>query len=203
MNRSDARVRETQGDLVLRPDARKGAAFLIAASVAAIAIVTAILMGDAPPVFALVVGTLFTVPILLGVGAFFRARIVLTAHDVVLRGVFSQRRLPRSQAAEVVRATLVAPRGSPGDTLFLLDAHRNLLIRVPGGGFAREDIDRLVTALGLPCSGPDHAVNADELARTYPGLVSWAERHPYRLAFVIAGVLVAVVMTLVLFSIST
>ncbi|MER5423503.1 hypothetical protein [Streptosporangium roseum] len=195
-------MRDIQGDLVLRPDARKGAAFLIAALVATVAIVAAILVGDAPTVFAPIVGAVFAVLIALGSCAFFRARIVLTAHEIVLRGIFFQQRRSRSRAAEVVRATLVAPRVSPGDTLFVLDAQRNLLIRVPGSGYAREDIDRLVNALGVPCSGPDHAVDANELAKTYPGLVSWVERHPYRIAFAVAGVVVAAVMTLVLVSIS-
>ncbi|ACZ88577.1 hypothetical protein [Streptosporangium roseum] len=197
-------MRDIQGDLVLRPDARKGAAFLIAALVATVAIVAAILVGDAPTVFAPIMGAVFAVLIALGSCAFFRARIVLTAHEIVLRGIFFQQRRSRSHAAEVVRATLVAPRASPGDTLFVLDAQRNLLIRVPGSGYAREDIDRLVSALGVPCSGPDHAVDANELAKTYPGLVPWVERHPYRFAFAfaVAGVVVAAVMTLVLVSIS-
>ncbi|MEV4222104.1 hypothetical protein [Nonomuraea sp. NPDC049725] len=194
-------MREIQGELVLRPDARKGAIFLVAALVAAVLIVAAVLAGDAPTVFAPIVGAFFAVPILLGICAFVRARIVLTSREIVLRGLFYQRRRSRSRVAEVVRATLVAPRGSPGDTLFVLDADRSLLMRVPAGGYARADIDRLVNALGVPCGGPDRPVDAAELARTYPGLVSWPERHPYRIAFAVAGVVLAVVMTVILVSV--
>jgi hypothetical protein len=98
---------------------------------------------------------------------------------------------------------LVAPRGAPGENLFVLDAHRNLLIRVSGSNYTREDLDQLVNALGVPCSGPTRSVTANEFAETYPGLVSWAERHPYRIAFAIAGVVCAAVMALVLVSIVT
>ncbi|MEV0584443.1 hypothetical protein [Nonomuraea sp. NPDC050310] len=72
------------------------------------------------------------------------------------------------------------------------------MLRVPGGGYAREDIDRLVTALGVPCSGPDHAVNANELAKTHPGLVSRVERHPYRIAFAVLAVVVIVIVASIL-----
>ncbi|MDF5757348.1 hypothetical protein [Spongiactinospora sp. TRM90649] len=157
--------------------------FLVAGLVATAVIVAAILIGDAPTVLAPIVGAAFAIPVSLGIGAFVRARIVLTTHEIVLRGIFFERRRSRSDAAEVVRATLTAPRGSPGETLFVLDAHRDPLIRLPVGGYARKDVDRLVSALGLPCGGPDHAVDANELARTYPGLVSWTELHPYRIAW--------------------
>lgn len=191
-------VQEVGGELVLRPDARKGVALLVAGLLAAVVVVAAVLIGDAPTVFAPIVGAAFALPIVLGVCAFVRSRIVLTTDEIVLGGIFSQQRRPRAQAAEVVRAALLAPRGSPGDTLFVLDARGKLLIRLPCGGYARSDVDRLVSALGLPCSGPGHAVDANELDRTYPGLVSRAERHPYRIAFAIAGVVIAAVIVLIL-----
>jgi hypothetical protein len=60
-----------------------------------------------------------------------------------------------------------------------------------------------VNALGVPCGGPDNAVTASEFAKTYPGLVSRAERHPYRIAFATAGVMCAALLVLVLVSIAT
>ncbi|GAA2446500.1 hypothetical protein GCM10010191_74440 [Actinomadura vinacea] len=60
-----------------------------------------------------------------------------------------------------------------------------------------------MSALGVPCSGPGRVVNANELAKEYPGLVSWVERHPYRLAFAIAGMVCAAILTLGLVSIAS
>jgi hypothetical protein len=60
-----------------------------------------------------------------------------------------------------------------------------------------------VDALGVPCGGPSGSIDANQLTKTYPGLVSWAERHPYRIAFAVAGVLCGALMVLVLVSIAT
>jgi hypothetical protein len=73
----------------------------------------------------------------------------------------------------------------------------------PRGLYTREDLTRLVDALGVPCGGPEGPVDAKEFAKTYPGLVSWAERHPYRIAFAVAGVVCAGAMALALVSIAT
>nr|BFE32596.1 hypothetical protein GCM10010200_048470 [Actinomadura rugatobispora] len=176
---------------------------MIAMLVATVGIVAAILIGDAPAVFAPIVGGLFAVLIILATGALLSSRIILTSNEIIVRWLFIRQRRSRPRVTEVVRATITAPRGSPGESLFLLDAHRNLLIRVSTGAYRREDLDRLVKALGVPCDGPDHPVNANEFAQTYPGLVSWAERHPYRIAFAVAGVICAAVMALALVSIAT
>jgi hypothetical protein len=171
--------------------------------VVAVGIVAAILAGDAPTVFAPIVGALFAVLIVLVIGALLRSRIVLTAHEIVVRGLFTRKHRSRSRVAEVVRATLVGPRGERRESLFLLDAHRNLVIRMSDTGYARKDLDRLVNALDVPCSGPNGSVTANEFGRTYPGLVSGVERHPYRIAFAITGIVCAAVMALVLVSIAT
>ncbi|NYE10430.1 hypothetical protein [Actinomadura citrea] len=192
-----------QDDLVLRPDFRAGLIVLAVLAAATVSIVAAILIGDAPAVFALIVGGLFAVLIPLGIGALLSARITLTAHELVVQGLFGRKRRPRSRVAEVVRASIIAPRGGAGESLFLLDAQRALLFRVQGGLYTREDLTRLVDALGVPCGGPEGPVDAKEFAKTYPGLVSWAERHPYRIAFAVAGVVCAGAMALALVSIAT
>lgn len=196
-------MRDVPGDLVLRPDLRKGLAMLAFMVVAAVAIVAAILTGDAPTVFAPIVGGLFAVLIILAIASLVRARIILTAHEIVVRGLFIWQHRPRSRVAEVVRATLVVPRGGRRENLFVLDAQRDLLIRLPGTNYAREDLDRLVNALGVPCGGPTGPVTAHEFAKTYPGLVSRAERHPYRIAYATAGIVCAAFMAVVLVSIAT
>jgi hypothetical protein len=188
-------MRGVQSGLVLRPDRRKTLVTLVALVVITVGVVTTILGGDAPTVFAPVMGALFAVLIILVITALVRGRIILTAQEIVVRGLVTQRR-SRSRVAEVVRATIVAPRAGATDSLFLLDAHRNLVIRLSGTNYTRRQLDQLVNALGVPCSGPSRPVNANQLAKTYPGLVSRVERHPYRIAF--AGVACGVVIALVI-----
>jgi hypothetical protein len=191
-------MRGVQSGLVLRPDRRKVLATLVVLVVITVGIVTAILVGNAPTVFAPVIGAVFAVLIILAIKALVGGRISLTAQEFVVRGLVTQRR-SRSRVAEVVRATIVAPRVGGTDSLFLLDAHRNLVIRVSGTNYTRRQFDQLVDALGVPCSGPSRPVNAKQLAKTYPGLVSWVELHPNRLAFAIVacGTVIALVAVLI------
>jgi hypothetical protein len=118
-------VRES--DLVLRPDVRVGLIIVTVMVVAGAGIVAAILIGDAPTAFAPFVATLFGALAVLGIASLLRARIVLTPQEIAVRGVFSEQHRPRAQAAEIVRATITTPRGSSGESLFILDAQRNLL----------------------------------------------------------------------------
>ncbi|GAA4567942.1 hypothetical protein [Planotetraspora kaengkrachanensis] len=159
---------------------------LVGLVVTTVGAVTAILRGDAPTVFAPVMGAFFAVLIILAITALVRGRIILTAQEIVVQGLVAQRR-SRSRVAEVVRATIVAPRAGATESLFLLDAHRNLVIRVSGYYYTRRQLDQLVNALGVPCSGPSRPVNANQLAKTYPGLVSRVQRHPSRIAFAIVA----------------
>lgn len=183
-------VRES--DLVLRPDVRTGLLVVTVAVVAGASIVAAILIGDAPTVFAPIVGAMFAALTVLGIGSLLRTRIILTPQEIVVRGLFSRQRRPRPQAAEVVRATITAPRGASGESLFVLDAHRELLIRVSGASFKREDLDLLVAELGVPCDAHSRPVEPKKFAETYPGLISKAELHPYRIAFAIIAVICAI-----------
>jgi hypothetical protein len=196
-------MHDVEDHLELRPDFKTGLILVTVMVVAAVSIIAAILAGDAPTVFAPIVGALFAVMITLLTGTFLGSRITLTPHEIIVRWLFIRQRRSRPQISAVVRATLIAPRGSPGDSLFLLDAHGNLLIRLSAGLYKREDFDRLIRALGVPCSGPDHPVRVQEFAEIHPGLVSWAERHPYRLAFAVFGAVSAAVVALVLVLIST
>lgn len=183
-------VRES--DLVLRPDARAGLIIVTVMVVAGAGIVAAILIGDAPTAFAPFVAALFGALAVLGIASLLRARIVLTPQELVVRGVFSQQHRPRAQAAEIVRATITTPRGSSGESLFILDAQRNLLIRVSGAAFKREDLDLLIAELGVPCSGFDYPVAPKKFAEMHPGLITKAEQHPYRIAFTTIAIICAI-----------
>lgn len=188
---------------MIRPDFRAGVIVLVVLAVAGAGIVAAILIGDAPTVFALIVGSLFVILLPLAIGALLSSRVTLTAHELVVQGLFGRKRWPRSRIAEVVRASITAPRGGAGESLFVLDAQRALLVRVQGSLYTQTDLTRLVDALGVPSSGPDGPVSAKKFAETYPGLVSWVERHPYRLAFAFAGVVCAAAMAVALVSLAT
>jgi hypothetical protein len=193
-------VRHAQGDLVVRKDRRSGWVRLVGVAVGA-ALLTgreALIWGEEVALFSAV---LWTVLIVWFAGNLYRAGIILTAHEIVVKGLVLRRRRPRAQVARVVRATVDPPawsRRSSADTFFVLDAHGNVLVRASDSVFRTEDLERLVDALGVPCSDADHPVRAKELHRTHPGLVSWAERHPLLLAFPIVIVLAAVVAAMVI-----
>ncbi|MBA8950448.1 hypothetical protein ACFQU9_40295 [Actinomadura namibiensis] len=80
-----------------------------------------------------------------------RSRIVLTPHEINVDGPVLRRRRPRARIAEVWRVTEGTPHPAPAGTLFLLDEHRNLLVKVYAQHYASQDIDRLINALGAPC----------------------------------------------------
>lgn len=193
----------SEGNLVLRPDVGTGLITVAVMVLAAVGIVAAILIGDAPTVFAPIVGAVFALLIILATWALLGARIILAPDELIVRGPLFRQRRSRSRVAEVVRATIFVPRGAAGESLFLLDAHGDLLIRVSGAGYKTEDLDRLVKALGVPCSGPTSSVTGKQFAETYPGLISLTERHPYRIAFAVAGVICATAMALILVSLAT
>ncbi|MUL41450.1 hypothetical protein FZ103_09730 [Streptomonospora sp. PA3] len=191
---------DVQGDLVLRPGLQKGLLLPGVSVVAGIVIVGGVIAGSAPMAAVLIVGGLFTVSAVLMIGAVLTSRITLSAHELVVQGLFGRHRRPRSAIAEAVRVTIVGANGrSAGESLFLLDTHRDPLIRVSGGAYTREDFDRLVDALGVPCSGPEGPVTAKEFHRMHPGLAPWAERHATLLAFAIVGAVCALIAAAVAF----
>ncbi|ADH69542.1 MULTISPECIES: hypothetical protein [Nocardiopsis] len=196
-------MHHVQGDLVLRPGLRAGWARLGVGVVTGV-VTTAGIAFRVGPGAALATGVAWTVLVAAVALHLHRARIVLTAHEIVLKGAFFQRRRSRSRAVWTIRATVVQPRGGPCDTLFVLDQHGGVLVRVYGANYTTEDMDRLVSALGLPCSGPEGPVTPKELDRFRPGLVTWAEQHAYLLGMafavaltlaIVAGVLIGLALT--------
>ncbi|WP_017573610.1 hypothetical protein [Nocardiopsis halotolerans] len=185
-------MHHVQDDLVLRPSLRAGWVKLGFAAVACV-LPTAEVWVSFGPGAGLVAGAVLVVLVALVAAHLHRARIVLTPREIVLRGAFFRRRRSLENAVWTIRATIVQPNAPPADNLFLLDAHGGVLLRVHGTNYTTEDVDRLVHALGLPCSGPEHPVSPKELQRYRPGLVTWAEQHAFLL-----GVAFAVVLTLVI-----
>ena len=193
----------SETDLELRPDRRAVLTLVAVALLAGAGIAAAILAGDAPTVFAPIVGAVFAAMAALGLATLYFSRIVLTPDELLVRGPFSRQRRPRAHVAQVIRATIILPRGATGESLFLLDAKHEPLIRISGGSYKREDIDRLVDALGVPCDGPSHPIPGKEFAETYPGLISVVERHPYRIAFAAAGTILTALIALIVISLAT
>ncbi|MDA0564044.1 hypothetical protein LG943_06845 [Streptomonospora sp. S1-112] len=183
----------TDGDLVLRPP--RSTVWRVLTSAAVITVVAAVVAWNRAGWAVALGGGL----LLLGLAAvlavhMFRSSIVLTPHEIVVTGLGRPRRRPRAQAAHVLRATLVAPRGGPYHNLFVLDAYGRLLIRLHGTHYTYTDLDRLVRAMGLPVGGPDRPVTAGVFARMYPGILPWAERHPWAVAFTAGGAVVLLIL---------
>jgi hypothetical protein len=183
------------GDLVLRPATGNltwkqrlipwlflGVLIVPAAVIVAVATgLLGVLIASAP----------FVVGALLVWGSRRCSRIIVTPHEIAVLGLIIRRRRQRARAVRVVRAHVVPSRGPVSDTVFVLDAAGKTVIRIWGHNYHRADIDRLVGFLGLPWSGPEQPVTANQLSTMYPGLVSWPEAHPFLLGLV--GALVAVV----------
>nr|WP_237683610.1 hypothetical protein [Nocardiopsis sinuspersici] len=146
----------------------------------------------------LVTGAVFIALVSLVAVHLYRARIILTAHEIILKGALFQRRRSRARAVWTIRATLVHSGGDPHDDLFVLDAHGGVLLRVYGANYTTEDMDRLVNALGLPCSGPEGRVTGKQLEEYRPGLVSWVEQHPFLFAAAFCVVLLLAIAVAVL-----
>ncbi|MFJ9553898.1 hypothetical protein ACIRPH_08775 [Nocardiopsis sp. NPDC101807] len=186
-----------QDALVLTPNRRRVWTRL---AFAAVPIVTATIgiRVKAGPVAGLIAGALFAVMILLLLLHTHRSSIVLTPYEFIEKGLGFQRRRPRARIARLVRANVVVPRSGSNDTLYVLDANGEVVIRLYGANYSPQDIDRLVRALAVPCEGPDRPVTYAELARTHPHVLSWVERHPVLLAWVVVGVLLLLVAVFVL-----
>jgi hypothetical protein len=121
--------------------------------------------------------------------------IVVTPDEIVVRGFVVRRRVPRARAAQVVRADVVQPRGPIVDTVFVIDAAGDVLVRIYGRHFRRADIDRLVAFLGLPWTAPPGPVTAPTLATMHPGIVPSYEAQPSRLvAYAAVGAIVVIVI---------
>ncbi|TDD71358.1 hypothetical protein E1262_07085 [Jiangella aurantiaca] len=179
-------------ELVLRPTVRHRPWALVPVVLfVAIAVVSGAGAGWPGVLIGLGVAALVVVPI---AGHLLRSRIVVTPSEIAVRGFVTHKRVDRSQAASVVRAMLVAPRAPLNDTVFLLDRDERPLLRIHGVNYPTADLDRLVEHLGLPAMTADRPVTAAELARRYPGIVPWIERHPFRFAFGVAGGIVVLVI---------
>ncbi|MEV5570136.1 hypothetical protein AB0L06_08800 [Spirillospora sp. NPDC052269] len=188
-----------QRDLVLRPSKRKAGVNLgIIAVVGPILAATAVfeLGRGSAVVIAAVSAVLFVVAI----GDAYRSRIVLTSQELIVRGLFRGQRQSRTSVARVVRAVVLqGPRNVPNEILFVLDAQDDLLAKVYSGHYyAREDVDRLVSALGVPCDDLEKAVSAEEFAKIYPSLASWDTRRPALITITVLGVVIAVTLALFL-----
>lgn len=179
-------VRDAGDDLVIRPDSRMALGVLTAMLVAAVGIVALILVSDAPNVAAALVGAFFAMLIILGIGSFLRDRVVLTAQDLTIRVFLIQQRRPRTQIAEVVRATITYSSEGSNENLFFLDAQRKLVLRLGIDLYARKDLDRLIDALGVPCDTIDGQITPKKFTQKYPGLLWKIERHPYRIGIPVA-----------------
>ncbi|WP_018653944.1 hypothetical protein [Actinomadura flavalba] len=182
-------------ELVLKPDAGTQAVVAGVLALAGAGLVAAVVLGPAPTVLAWVVGGVFGPAVVLACAAV-RTRIVVTDDAIVRQGVFGRRTWERGRAVRTVRAHLASTveAEGQGDTVFVLDARGRVLFRVAALHYTRDGLDRLVAALGVPCDAVEGPVSAKEFDRTHPGLVSWVEKHPYRLIAVVAGVLGAVAL---------
>ncbi|MEV4253424.1 hypothetical protein AB0J52_09650 [Spirillospora sp. NPDC049652] len=190
---------QRQRDLVLRPSKRKAGTNLAVAAVTGpiLAVSAGFELGRTAGVVVGAVAALLFV--LAGVDTY-RSGIVLTSQELIIRRLFRRRRHPRTSAARVLRASIAeGRRNAPTEILFVLDAQGGRIAKVyTGHYYSREDVDRLVSALDVPCDELDRPVSAEEFAKAYPALESWDTRHKALIAFGVPAIVVAMILVLFL-----
>jgi hypothetical protein len=125
----------------------------------------------------------------------FGFRLVLTRTSVgQTRWSGRMRWIERERIALVARADLGSIIAST-EVIFLVDAERLPLLRIPCHSVNRDESNRLIQLLGLPTDGsPQSLISGRKLNKLYPGLVRWDERHPYLAAlFMMAAILALVI----------
>lgn len=179
-------------ELVLRPTVRHRPWALIPVVIfVGLCVFTGASAGATGLLIGLGVASLVVVPI---AGHLLRSRVTVTSSEIAVRGFVTHKRADRARAASIVRALVVAPRAPVNDSIFVLDRDEQLLLRIHGVNYPRADLDRLVEHLRLPTVVADRPITAGQVAKQYPGIVPWIERHPYRFAFAITGGIVALVI---------
>ncbi|APU15732.1 hypothetical protein UA75_19010 [Actinoalloteichus sp. GBA129-24] len=127
----------------------------------------------------------------------YRSRVLLTPRRVGSRGMFGGIRwVPRSMVAVAVQGLLSMGRESPHN-VFLLDAQGRRVLRLMDSVYDRTALDRLVWELRVPVQTFPPGTTANKLARVYPGIVPWAERRPFMMAFAILGGVIILVVVIV------
>ncbi len=179
--------------LVLRPDRTRVWGGLVVAGVPLVLLLGGALLAGATmlAVGVGVVGVLCAVVVPVLVGA---SRVEVTGQEIAVKGFSGVRRVPRGQAARLVRARLVPLRGPAMDTLFVLDAHGTPLVRIPAHKYPPADVDRLVQVLGLPCDVPGRPVTGPELASRHPGTLGFTERRPVATSLLVVGAAITFVV---------
>jgi hypothetical protein len=189
-------MRQTSGDLILRKDSRAGWSRLLLLLVPAAGLTARAYLTEGWE-WALGTAVAGTSILLVAAWGVHRSRIMLTADEILVRGLVLRRHRARTHATKVVRARVLGPKNTSVDTLFVLDARDKVLLRIYGSGYRTRDLDRLVDALGLPESGPIDPVTVPELENEYPGLVSWAVKNQYEVGITAAGAVIVALAAVV------
>ena len=191
--------------LVLRPAARVRWATVIVSVVPSVALLPQVAEVAEVPVVVATAAAEALLCVLLLVRAF-RMRTVVTEHHIETQTFFRHRVRARADAAKVVRAVLIPPRGPAFPVVFVLSSQGTVLARLNGGTYPEEALERLVAHLRLPTGGPSQPVTASQLARDYPGIVPYVEERPFltgclmSLVVICLMIVIGMIMTLTMWS---
>ncbi|QUX29664.1 hypothetical protein KGD83_03550 [Nocardiopsis akebiae] len=188
----------THSDLVLKTDKGKSWGLICLVVVSAVTGTVSMAVQSAAGL-AWGMGILFAIMLLVMVVQLFMARTTVTAHELVWRGLFWHRRVPRAHIVRVVRVTIKEPRMRAIDSLYVLDRYGRTLIRWGDATTTTEDVDRLVDALGLPCERLVEPRTYAQLAQTHAHMMSWIERNQKLMVFIIIVALVLLGVVFFLF----
>lgn len=134
----------------------------------------------------LVTHILATIVVTFGAAAYFRVAIDVDRDGVSEVGFFGRRTTFRTaDIARVLCADLFD--GSASRTipqLFVVGRDGSQLLRMRGQFWSRDDMDTVISTLGVPREVLDESMSAGELRKDYPSMLYWFERHPILAALV-------------------
>ncbi|MFJ9554177.1 hypothetical protein ACIRPH_10190 [Nocardiopsis sp. NPDC101807] len=177
---------QVPSEVVLKTN--RGKAWIILGLVAASSVFATVNMGvELGAGAAWFTGVVCAAIILFGIGQLFLGKTAVTEHELVTRGLFWHRRIPREQAVRVVRVTIKEPSTSAWDSLYVLDARGRRLFYVSDAMSTTAEVDRVVEVLGLPCERLEGQRTFAELARTHGHMMSWVERNQKAMVLIVIG----------------
>lgn len=135
-----------------------------------------------------------TITVVLAAWGYFGVAIWVSPDEISERGFFGRKfTFARAEIGSIVMAEQYGSSGAdPVPQLFVADHDGKQLVRMRGQFWSRESMETVRSSLDFPATVLDEAVTSRELARTYPGLLYWFERHPVRAALFFTAVVVVV-----------
>ena len=183
------------GDIEVRPSSDQYRSFLAKTPIAFIVLIVLLYFreGVVGVLIGLVVGVLALGGVLLYIN---RARVRMDHLTVTRRGFLGSKTFARADLGQVVLTPYQATSSDPrvALTLIALDRQGKRVLRLGSAIWRPSDLEGLAHTMGPAPVVYTDVLTPKTLTERHPGAVSWAERHPFVLAAIIAAVIIAVIV---------